>query len=112
MTNQQIDWYNYTAIKIHNLPEGWTYKVIDKIKSPGYIWLEGYTTTTYKRGERQGKPRKTAKQGLWIKQTDIETCQKEWEQQTGKCSNCNGTGKLNENNCNLCKGTGKPQDGK
>ncbi len=119
MNQQEIDWYSLTAIKVYNLPEGWQYKVIDKTKGPaGYIWLEGYVSTTYKRGEKKGQPRRTSKQGLWIKQADIQQYQKEWETLTGKCSQCNGTGKLLQaispdeeayKECTACNATGKPQ---
>ena len=99
---ERIDWMNEVARKRYGMPDRWRW-FISEVKNhnlpSAFIMLTGAVCDVkYERGKRKGydnwKMRDKATEAVVpVKFTDIPEIQREWELQTGKCANCQGTGK-------------------
>jgi hypothetical protein len=97
-----IDWMNEVARKRYGMPERWRWfrsEVKNHDKPSAFIMLTGaICDAKIKRGKYKGnddwkKRDKTSEAEIPIKFGDIKEVQAEWEAETGKCSNCRGSGK-------------------
>ena len=116
------DWYSMTAIRVGGMPEGWTWRVLDGYKKPpGYTEVKGAAPIgKYTRGPRKGEPKWPKAEVydiLWIKDSEFDETKRLWEEETGKCSTCYGTGQEHvgwskaegskHKPCEKCNATGK-----
>jgi hypothetical protein len=89
----------------------------------GFERLIGCEAEPYKAGKRKGKPNWKKKipgteKTVFIKTADFKAFLLRWEQETGKCVNCFGTGQewagsgvrgTRYRDCRKCGATGKPK---
>ena len=117
-----IDFFSLAAQRLHNKPEGWRWCQLDAHRKPeDFVEVTGAVPIgVISRGPRKGHPRwpKTLER-VWLRMADIRKVQLDWEQETGKCGNCDGSGQESagwsrEKNgretrqCSRCGGSGKP----
>ena len=108
----------------HGLPDGWRFFRVESLSHGKtlYMLFTGAVAPLCEKGNRKGKPdwkkrdKKTERQ-LIISLEDSKRWMAAWEQRTGLCSDCTGTGEvfLSWNidtgtkmaQCHKCSGTGK-----
>ena len=116
------DIHAITARKVHNLPDNWepvVYGCLDR--GLGYYLIGAVPVGTFSRGSRKGRPKfppKNQLQRVVITAAEKKQAQMEWENTTGLCSCCGGSGKQVKSisitegatyrDCVACNGTGKP----
>lgn len=116
------DFYAIAARKVHNLPDNWEplfYGCLER--SLGFYLIGAVPIGTFSRGRRKGHskfPPKNQQQRVVITADEKKQAQMEWEDTTGLCSCCGGSGKqvksisiregITYRDCVACKGTGKP----
>ncbi len=109
------DWMSETAREKFDLPEEWRWAQSEAI--PGGFLLKGNVTTEKKK--RDGTLKTVWKRPLEkyiITKEDTQRCEKNYENSTGNCAHCEGTGKHccgwskdtgnNFESCSKCGGTG------
>lgn len=114
------DFDNLAAQHRHNLPAAWQWRQIAALDG-GFIELSGSIPIgTYQRGPRKGRlkfPTQSNYQRVIITRDDVADARRRWEDETGLCSWCNGTGQeiagisaatgAKYRACRACSGTGK-----
>jgi len=95
---EKVDWWNETARRVHGMPEGWRWFSLDgREKPPGFVLVTGAVPIGFiTRGKNKGHPKwppVAQGQKLWVKVSDFEESKVLWEQKTGKCSKCYGSGR-------------------
>lgn len=94
MSNKRMDWYSLTVVRCHGKPDGWSWCRLSADAPEDYISIHGAVPVGTK---RNGSPRWEGKiDELWIRKSDVEETRRLWEAETGKCSECSGTGSLIE----------------
>jgi hypothetical protein len=90
-----LDLFNLTARRVHDMPEGWRWFSLDSYNKPeDFIEVKGAIPCgVITRGPRKGSPKWPKEYDtLWIRRRDMDRVALEWEQETGKCYKCEGTG--------------------
>ena len=111
---------NLAAQHRHNLPATWQWRQI-KMLDGGFIELNGSIPIgTYQRGPRKSRPKfptHSTYQRVIITRDDVADARRRWEDETGLCSWCGGSGQetarvsvktgTTYRACRACSGTGK-----
>ncbi len=114
------DFYELIA-RERGCPEGWTYvtlKAVGEGRAKGAALVKGAIyPTKYKSGPRRGetnysKPLAGTERELLITFAELDTREVRWEQETGVCSKCEGTGQMvsgfhERKPCTRCHATGE-----
>ena len=118
------DWFQMIA-KERGVPDGWSWFQSEvKGERPNSVFLVrgACIAGTHTRGKNKGKPKRdmSTMRELVITRADMDACQARWEQETGNCSRCTGSGKTVSGarkvgdewvqayrDCSRCKGTGR-----
>lgn len=117
---EPVDFYNLAARHRHGLPPTWQWRQIESLDG-GFIQLSGSIPIgNYQSGPRKGRPKFPAKsiyQRVIITRDDVADARRRWEDETGLCSWCGGTGQeiagtsaatgTKYRTCRACGGTGK-----
>ena len=114
------DIHAIAARHVHGLPHNWqprTYSALDRCL--GYELRGSVPIGTYSRGPRKGRPkwpRLAELQRVVITMDEVRQARIRWENETGLCSNCGGSGQQVKSTgisgttyreCISCDGTGR-----
>jgi len=97
----RVDWMNLVALEKYGMPEGWQWfraEVKNHSKPSSFILLTGAVCSVlFERGKRKGqqdwsKRDKATEAVIAIQHNDIDQLKLAWQQRTGKCHVCQGTG--------------------
>ena len=114
------DIYAIAARHVHGLPNDWqprTYSALDRCL--GYELRGSVPIGTYSRGPRKGRPkwpRLAELQRVVITMDEVRQARIRWENETGLCSHCGGSGQQVKSTgisgttyreCISCDGTGR-----
>ena len=115
-----IDLFNLTAVRVHNMPDGWRRCSVDCHKKPeDFIEVRGAIPVgVMKSGPRKGSAKWPKElQTLWMRRRNMDRTQIEWESETGQCFKCQGSGQEYRGwsrvegeihgPCSRCNATGK-----
>lgn len=116
-----MDWWNETAKRCHDKPDGWMWYRVDADAPEGFVEVEGAVPIgEYKRGPRKGRPKwgpRKDGERIWMKESDVEETKRLWAEQIGQCPKCTGSGKVVKSvsvhdgtkyrECSECAGSGK-----
>lgn len=117
----KIDWFNKTAIEVHGKPADWRWIRLDAHNKPeDFIEVVGAVPIgVFSRGANKGRPKFpgiSQCDRVWMRESDIDRIKRCWEQDTGKCFRCEGSGEMLVGvssregrllrECVRCKGTG------
>lgn len=100
----EVDFFNLTAIRVHGKPQGWRWYTLDSHEMPeDFIKIEGGSSPC-------------DLETIWIRERELDETRELWERESGKCSECLGSGKTlaswSKRNgetfrqCKRCEGTG------
>lgn len=122
-----VDWIIETARKVCGVPDGWRWHT-STVGVPGGKELPvgtfrvqgGIPQRFFTKGKRKGRPDWkccTEARVVFFTREDITRVQQEWERETGKCAQCEGSGQEwagynvrtgdRFRKCLLCGGSGK-----
>ena len=115
------DIHAIAARKVHNLPDEWEPRIYGCLDRNLGFYLRGAVPIgTYSRGPRKGRPKWPPLgqlQRVVITADEVLQTRIQWENETGLCSHCGGSGQqvksININGtttyreCGSCEGTGK-----
>jgi len=114
------DIHAIAARRVHNLPDEWKPQIYGCLDRDLGFYLRGAVPIgTYSRGPRKGKPKFPPLSQLLrvvITAEEVRQTRIEWEDETGLCSYCGGSGQQVKSvgidgttycECGSCKGTGQ-----
>jgi hypothetical protein len=119
------DIHAIAARKVHNLPDEWQpriYGCLDRgltAEHSGFYLRGAVPIGTYSRGPRKGRPKWPPLgqlQRVVITADEVKQARIQWENETGLCSHCGGSGQQVKSvgidgttyrECGACGGTGK-----
>jgi hypothetical protein len=111
------DLHAITAQRIYSLPTEWRVRVYRSLGSAGFELIGAAPIGTYTKGRPKFPPRKEMR-SVFITHDQLRQTRHMWEQETGLCSYCGGSGQLalvssiygkTYKSCHWCHGTGKVQ---
>lgn len=127
----EVDFWLLIAKK-RGMPDGWVWKKVE-VRGEGdhviFLLTGAVCTEKFQSGKRAGqlnwdKRDRSTEHELVITRRELEGAKLAWEQQTGKCSRCTGTGKTTKSaredegrlvrelqTCVRCGGTGRAPEG-
>ena len=114
------DIHAIAARRVHNLPDDWTPRIYGCLdRSLGFYLRGAVPIGTYSRGPRKGRPKFPPLGKLErfvITAEEVQRTRIEWENETGLCSHCGGSGQqvastgingTTYRECVACDGTGR-----
>lgn len=119
-----IDLFQLAAERIHKVPTGWKWAVLDSHGKPeGFIEVWGAVPVgVYSRGPRKGRPKfppQTQWTRIWVQKSELDRVATEWEHENCSCHKCEGQGLMRVGwskehgeklaTCRLCGGDGRPR---
>ena len=90
------DIHAITARRVHNLPDEWRPCIYESLdRDLGFALTGAVPIGIYSRGPRKGRPKWPPKRDLQrvvITTDEVRQTQIQWENETGKCCRCGGSG--------------------
>ena len=117
-----IDLFQLTLERVHKVPHGWRWCELDGHDKPeDFILVRGAIPVgEYKSGKKKGRTKWPKElQTIWLRRREMDQVACDWEQETGKCHRCDGSGQeccgwsvkdgKSYRQCSRCGGVGKPE---
>ena len=114
--NDKVDFFNLTVQRIHGRSPEWQWCSLDAHDMPeDFIKVGGEVPIgVIARGELKGRPKwPNTIEHVYVRTRDIEESKRLWQVETGKCSECYGSGEVVcglprvASPCRSCGGTGR-----